>query len=103
MRFPSFQSPIYFPPFTHLLKLTCIYKTETAAINNAKKLVIELRKNLNSKVQILGPTPAFYERQYGSYRWKITLKSPKRIYLIDALKFVPKTHWQFELDPTSLL
>ncbi len=92
-----------FPPFTYLLKLTCIYKTESTAIKNAKKLAVELRDKVNKNVQILGPTPAFYERQYGTYRWKLTLKSPKREYLIDSLKFIPSTHWQFELDPTSLL
>lgn len=92
-----------FPPFTYLLKLTCIYKTETAAIKNAKKLAIELHSKVNKNVQILGPTPAFYERQYNSFRWKLTLKSPKREYLIEALKLLPPTHWQSELDPTSLL
>lgn len=92
-----------FPPFTHLLKLTCTYKTEAAAIKNAKKMAVDLSQKINNKVQILGPTPAFYERQRDSYRWQITLKSPKREYLIDTLKFVPLKYWQSELDPTSLL
>lgn len=93
----------HFPPFTHLLKLTCVYKTEATAIKNAKKLANELRLKSNPDVQILGPTPAFYERQHGTYRWQLVLKSPKREYLIDLLKFVPPKSWQFELDPTSLL
>jgi primosomal protein N' (replication factor Y) len=92
-----------FPPFVHLLKLTCVYKTETAAIKNAKKLADELRLNVSKDVQILGPTPAFYERQHDTYRWQLTLKSPTRAALIDALKHVPSTHWQTELDPISLL
>lgn len=92
-----------FPPFTHLLKLTCVYKTEAAAIKNAQKLASELKKRLSPDVQILGPTPAFYERQHDTYRWQLTLKSPRRAALVDALGHVPATHWQFELDPTSLL
>ena len=92
-----------FPPFTHLLKLVCIYKTETAAIKNAQKLASELRTKVHKSVQILGPTPSFYERQYGTYRWQLVLKSPKREYLIDILKLIPPKSWQFELDPTSLL
>jgi primosomal protein N' (replication factor Y) len=92
-----------FPPFTHLLKLTCIYKTEAAAIKNSKKLAQELRDKANKSVRILGPAPAFYERQHDTYRWQLILKSPKREYLIDILKLVPATHWQSELDPTSLL
>ncbi|MEI6228619.1 MAG: primosomal protein N' [Candidatus Saccharibacteria bacterium] len=92
-----------FPPFTHLLKLDCSYKTESAAIKNAQSLAAELKTKLHKSVQVLGPTPAFYERQHGTYHWQLVLKSPKREYLIDAMKFVPQTHWQSELDPTSLL
>jgi primosomal protein N' (replication factor Y) len=92
-----------FPPFTHLLKLTCIYKTEAAAIKNTKKLANKLKLDVNKDIQILGPAPAFYERQNNTYRWQLILKSPKREHLINAIKLVPTTHWQFELDPTSLL
>ncbi len=92
-----------FPPFTFLLKLTCVYKTEATAIHNAKILAIELQKNLPNHVAILGPTPAFYERQHDTYRWQLVLKSKKRSELVAALQFVPPSHWQAELDPVSLL
>ena len=93
----------HFPPFTHLLKLTCVYKTEAAAIKNTQKLLKELAPKLHADVQILGPTPAFYERVRDTYRWQLIVKSPKRQHLIDALQHVPSTHWQTELDPISLL
>lgn len=92
-----------FPPFTHLLKLTCIYKTEAAAIKNAQKFAQYLRSVISPDIQILGPTPAFYERQHDTYRWQLTLKSPKRSLLIDAITHLPPMHWQSELDPLSLL
>lgn len=92
-----------FPPFTYLLKLTCVYKTEAASIRAAQKLARDLKHHVRSQVTILGPTPAFYERRHDSYRWQLVLKSPRREYLIDALSLVPATHWQSELDPTSLL
>jgi primosomal protein N' (replication factor Y) len=93
----------YFPPYTYLLKLTTVYKTEQAAVRSAKALARELKATLHSDVRLLGPTPAFYERQHDTYRWQLILKSPKREYLIDALTKVPTTHWQSELDPQSLL
>jgi primosomal protein N' (replication factor Y) (superfamily II helicase) len=93
----------FFPPFCFLLKLTCQYKTEKAAISNAQKLAKTLRQSLPSSVEILGPTPAFYERQRDTYRWQLVLKSTKRSELVDALQYVPPTHWQSELDPMSLL
>jgi primosomal protein N' (replication factor Y) len=93
----------YFPPFTYLLKLTTIYKTERAAIQSAQNLARTLRKEIHPDIHILGPTPAFYERGRDSYRWQLVLKSPKREYLVKALDLVPATHWQSELDPSSLL
>ncbi len=92
-----------FPPFTFLLKLTCIYKTEAAAVKNAQQLARLLRQKVPSDIEILGPTPSFYERQHDTYRWQLVLKSKKRSHLIDALRYVPSTHWQFELDPINLL
>lgn len=93
----------HFPPFTYLLKLTCVYKTEAVAIKNSKKLAEQLREVASEDTQILGPTPAFYERQHDTYRWQLVIKSPRRAHLVEILKHVPDTHWQFELDPTSLL
>lgn len=93
----------HFPPYTYLLKLTDVYKSEGAAVRAAKELARTLKQALHEDVRLLGPTPAFYERQHDTYRWQIILKSPKREHLIDALKLVPTTHWQTELDPVSLL
>ncbi len=92
-----------FPPFRYLLQLTNVYKTEAAAVRNAKALARELRQHLPKEVEILGPTPAFYERQHNTYRWQLTLKSPKRDALVQALEYVPAAHWQADLDPSSLL
>lgn len=92
-----------FPPFRYLLQLTNVYKSESAAIRNAKDLARELRNKVPKGVEILGPTPAFYERQHDTYRWQLTLKSPKRDALVKVLEHVPATHWQSDLDPSSLL
>lgn len=93
----------HFPPFTHLLKLTCIYKTERSAVQAARVLHAVLKRELPAHVEILGPTPAFYERVRDTYRWQLILKSHTRSDLSRALTHVPPTHWQSELDPMSLL
>ena len=92
-----------FPPYVFLLRLTCAYKTESSAVKNSRNLAGHLRKSLSTSVEILGPTPSFYERQGGNYRWQLVIKSKKRSDLLTALKYLPSDHWQFELDPTSLL
>lgn len=93
----------HFPPFSYLLKLTCVYKTEAAAIKNSQKLATTLRQTLPPDVRLLGPTPAFYERQHDTYRWQLVLRSPSRAALVEHLAHLPPTHWQYELDPISLL
>ena len=93
----------HFPPFRYLLQLTNIYKTEAAAIRNAKALAQSLRAQAPQGIEVLGPTPAFYERQRDTYRWQLVLKSRSREALRQALTLVPPTHWQAELDPPSLL
>lgn len=93
----------HFPPYTFLLKLTCTYKTERAAVQNAKKLSEILRSTIPPSIEILGPSPAFYERQRDSYRWQLVLKCSSRADLATVIDNIPKTHWQYELDPTSLL
>ncbi len=92
-----------FPPFRYLLQLTNVYKTEAAAVRSAKLLAAELRHVADPTITLLGPTPAFYERQHDTYRWQLTAKSPRRDALVKLLEHVPATHWQAELDPTSLL
>lgn len=92
-----------FPPYCHLLKLVCVYRTEAAAIRNARQLATKLRQELPNSVEILGPTPTFYERQHDTYRWQLVLKSSRRQELSKALKHLPSKGWQFELDPSSLL
>ncbi|HRQ87039.1 MAG TPA: hypothetical protein PLY16_02920, partial [Candidatus Saccharibacteria bacterium] len=93
----------HFPPFSYLLQLTNAYKTEAGAITSAKKLAAILKNKLPKTVEVLGPTPAFYERINGTYRWQILLKSSRREHLQKALELVPMAHWQADLDPSSLL
>lgn len=88
-----------YPPFVFLLKLTCVYKTEKSAISNSKKMAEKIRKEFSGKVQIFGPTPAFYERIGDTYRWQIVIKSKKRGELLKIAKeFQTLPHWRVDLD-----
>ena len=92
----------HFPPFTYLLKLINSYKTERSAVAAAKKLAGKIKQKFPN-VFILGPAPAFYERQRDQYRWQIVVRAKSRQVLEEIAKKIPLTHWQTELDPNSLL
>jgi len=91
-----------FPPFVHLLKLTCVYKTEAAAIRNSQALTQQIRQH-HPVVSILGPTPAFHERLRDTYRWQLVIKAAQRRDLLAVIADVPAKHWQVDIDPQSLL
>ena len=95
----------HFPPFAHLLKLSCAYKTERGAIVAASKLANQLRRQHGADIKLLGPAPAFYERMRGLYRWQIVVRASKRTTLVTIADQVAKSsgNWQIELDPISLI
>jgi primosomal protein N' (replication factor Y) len=90
-----------FPPFTYLLKLTTSYKTEAGAIRAARAMAQKLRTE-HPQIIAQGPTPAFYERLHGNYRWQLLLKSKKRAELAAIAESMP-AGWQADLDPANLL
>jgi primosomal protein N' (replication factor Y) len=91
-----------FPPFSYLLKLTCVYGTEQGAVRASKQLAEELRKKFK-QIEILGPAPAFYERLGGTYRWQLVIKSGSRSTLLRIAQEVPANKWQIDIDPANLL
>jgi primosomal protein N' (replication factor Y) len=104
----SNRSRGHFPPFAHLLKLTCVYKTEKGAVNAATKLSKEIREKFEREdIKILGPAPAFYERIRDTYRWQIVVRAGSREALKQIATYVadtrPAKNWQVELDPSSLI
>lgn len=94
----------HFPPFAHLLKLTCTYKTERGATSASGRLTSQLRQRYGNQIKLLGPAPSFYERLRGLYRWQIVIRASKRSILTAIATDVAKLPaWQIELDPGSLL
>lgn len=95
----------HFPPFAHLLKLSCAYKTERGATVASGRLAADIRKRYGDQVFLLGPAPAFYERMRGLYRWQIVVRASRRQTLCAIATDVTKSkaNWQIELDPISLI
>ncbi len=90
-----------FPPFCHLLKLTCSRASPKSAQSAGNKLVGLLR-NSGINAEIIGPLPSFHEKVQGKYQWQIVLKSKGRHELVKAIRLLP-AGWSYDIDPTHLL
>ena len=90
-----------FPPFVYTLKIWCRRATSKAAENAAIKVADDLRHS-GLRIQVDGPSPAFYEKQAGKYQWQATIKAKDRSQLVAAIRLLP-ANWSYDIDPSNLL
>jgi primosomal protein N' (replication factor Y) (superfamily II helicase) len=90
-----------FPPFCHLLKLACSRSSPESARSTADKLMADLKRH-GLRLQLLGPSPSFYQKVNGRYRWQIIVKSKDRNEMLKIIPLLP-SGWNYDLDPVNLL
>ena len=92
------------PPFTRLIRLTCLsYEREFAhatAMTKVDTLKTERASRGLTDTTITGPTPAYPLRLRDIYRWHVTLKGPRPERLLDASPV--GEGWVVDVDPVSL-
>jgi primosomal protein N' (replication factor Y) len=95
------RSKFLFPPFCHLLKISCKRTTARTAQTAADKLADQLR---TSKLRIIveGPSPCFHERINDKYCWQLVIKSKNRDELLKVIDSLP-SGWNYDIDPMNLL
>ena len=90
-----------FPPFFHLLKLSVSRKNQQNTYKSARDLK-EALANSGLRVQILGPSPAFYEKTKSNYHWQLVIKAKNRSELTKVIELLP-SGWSYDIDPINLL
>ncbi len=90
-----------FPPFVFLMKLSIRRASRQSVEAAASKLANDLRQ-LQKPVQVIGPSPAFYEKVAGKYEWQLVFKARNRQHLLDLLPNLP-SNVICDLDPVNLL
>ncbi len=103
-----FRKTLNYPPFSHLIKLTCEDRKEEQAQQNAGSLGQALLASPVKGLEVLGPFKAFPYRVRGSFRWQLVLKT-KDVLAANALvrEMVQSTRLsgqiKADVDPQSLL
>jgi primosomal protein N' (replication factor Y) len=95
------RTQFLFPPFCHLLKLSCKRASAQAAQTAARKLANRL---IDSSLRIVveGPSPCFHERINNKYSWQIVIKTRNRAELLKVIEELP-SGWSYDIDPMNLL
>lgn len=91
----------HYPPFAHLLKLTCSRATSGKAEQGAMQFKEDLKKSIPG-LRIDGPAPAFHPREHKKYRWQLIVRSSRRKRLISVIEQLP-SGWTYDIDPINLL
>jgi primosomal protein N' (replication factor Y) len=100
-----FRTQHTLPPFRRMAKLVLVdpinERAEREAEQLAKGLRLHIREKALAATEILGPTPPFFNRIDGRYRWQIIIRSPDPTRLLADFPIPPK--WIVDIDPVSTL
>ncbi len=100
-----FRTQRALPPFRRMARLLIAdpvdERAKRVAEDMARVLATAVRERALAATEILGPTPAFFTRLDGRYRWHIVIYSPDPHRLLDDLP-IPRP-WVVDIDPESTL
>jgi primosomal protein N' (replication factor Y) len=91
-----------YPPFCRLLRLIYRHARADHAEAEARLMAQQLQWRLSEapQAELAGPTPCFFEKISGEYRWQIILRAPQPAQFVAGLNL---KGWYVDVDPVSLL
>ncbi len=100
----DYRKQLGYPPYGRLLRLLYRSRNADKAEQEALKLASEIQVLIKDQdrraTTIIGPTPAFYSKLDGWYRWQIILSGPNPATLLPSHRL---RDWRVETNPQSLL
>jgi primosomal protein N' (replication factor Y) len=106
----AYRRQLGYPPFTRLVSILIQGKSETKIVQIARKMAVQLKKDLNQSNRIFGPQPAPISKIKGHFRWQMILFYPrgKSIHknLKEVLSFFREEKGikiSIDVDPVSLI
>jgi len=99
----SYRRDLHYPPFSQMIRLEYRHHDPTKAEKAARmlgSLLAEWIQTERPRTEMMGPTPCFFTKLSGQYRWQIVLRGPDPSSLLRSRQF---PDWIIEVDPSSLL
>jgi primosomal protein N' (replication factor Y) len=99
-----FRRELGYPPFARLVRLEFRGSDNAAVEKSAHTLEHKIRgwisEGADQGIEIIGPTPCFFARVAGTFRWQIVLRGPNPALVLEGK---PLPDCRIEIDPPSLL
>ena len=93
------------PPLGRLIRLVFAHADDTASRREAQRLATTLRRAARqwgmSRVDVIGPAPAYPPRLRGVWRWHILLRGADPRLLLDKVPLPP--YWTTDVDPVTVV
>lgn len=100
----EYRRQLGYPPFYRLLRLELrgekAIQVEDEAHHMAEKLASLITAEDRRETTLIGPTPCYYSKLNGQYRWQIILRGPNPASLLAGRSVAP---WRVEVNPSTLL
>jgi primosomal protein N' (replication factor Y) len=101
----DYRRELGYPPFMKLVRLEVrdrdYRSAETKARTYAAALEGWIRQEGYRSTSLVGPTPPYFGRLRGEYRWQLLVKGPDPLELIKNHR--PGPEWIIEVDPPTIL
>jgi len=101
----AFRREQGYPPFSRLARLVYRHRDDARCAAEVHRLAellrLEVRRRGLADVSFIGPTPCFFHRLQGRYRWQIILRAPDPTELLRAFEL--PLGWQVDVDPIGVL
>lgn len=100
----QYRAQLGYPPFQRLIKLTWQHQQQDRCAQNAQHESSAIQTLLNTHfptARMIGPTPAFFSRIRGRYRWQLLILTSQTRALLPMLDPIHRAI--VDVDPVSLL
>ena len=101
----SYRQKLGYPPFLNLIRLEVRDRDYKSAESKARAYAAVLEGWIKNEgyrsTRLVGPTPPYFAKIRGEYRWQLLIKGPNPLPLIKDHR--PGPEWIIEVDPPTIL
>ena len=100
----GYRRELQYPPFTKLIRFETRdldhQKAKQRAVNLASDLSEQIKGSADKTLQIIGPSPPYFGKRSGYYRWQVILKGNQPELIIPRIDL---SDWRVNVNPPNLL